>query len=96
MDYINSMDYAIRSMEIALGLQNGGRHVSQYDSIMKDLDLEDQKRPESPENVLDANQDTVDNSPAKVNVEVEETESDVDDVFANNPSNLMLAKIRVK
>lgn len=36
VDYINSMDYVIRSMELTLGLKNGGMNVTQYSTRMKD------------------------------------------------------------
>lgn len=36
MDYINSMDYVVRSMELTLGLQNGGLNTTLYSTRLKD------------------------------------------------------------
>ena len=91
MDYINSMDYVVRSMEIALGLQHGGRHhVLQKSKEKKPSRDNSITVSPSNKNPLDENQ-----GESKINVEVEEVSNCSDDVFANNPSNLMLAKVKV-
>ena len=89
MDYINSMDYVVRSMEIALGLQHGGRHH---------LSLNLNDRFDNSGTVSPSNKNPLEElqeSQNQVEVEVEEISNKSDDVFANNPSNLMMAKVKV-
>jgi len=101
VDYINSMDYAVRSMEIGLGLQNGGVNVSQFPNLAEAAEKARKGR-ESNRSVTDRTRknnesfDSVLRDDARGTLEIEDTLTDNDDVFANNPSNLMLAKIRVK
>jgi len=95
------MDYAVRSMEIGLGLQNGGVNVSQFPNLAEAAEKARKGR-ESNRSVTDRTRknnesfDSVLRDDARGTLEIEDTLTDNDDVFANNPSNLMLAKIRVK
>lgn len=97
VDYINSMDYVVRLMEIGLGMQYGGfnnsLNVDAVNQARKGKESEDDLSPlDNRLNVTQDNRDpNINNS-----IEFEDAEIDSEDVFANNPSNLMLAKVKVK
>ena len=94
VDYINSMDYVVRCMELGLGLHSKKKKMG-MEAVEKaresrdfDGDMTDQSN-----HRLNNTQDGGDNSDL---LQFEEEENDSDDVFRNNPSNLMLAKVKVK
>lgn len=88
VDYVNSTDYIVRLMEIGLGLQYGG--IKREDK--KDLwEIVNQGR-KSQDNNLNKSVYEENKNPIKF----ENIDNMSDDVFANNPSNLMLAKVKVK
>ncbi|CAI2359044.1 unnamed protein product [Moneuplotes crassus] len=92
VDYINSMDYVVRLMEIGLGLQYGG--------IKKDVkNMFEQVNQGREDRKIEEDSPTKQNEAETQDfnsIEFEEMDEDSDDVFAKNPSNIMLAKVKVK
>ena len=99
VDYINSMDYVVRLMEIGLGLQFGGinkdfkEKLQSVNNARDDRDVKSEPNEEKMEESFSLSPNKVDQDKS---IEFEDIGTDSDDVFANNPSNLMLAKVRVK
>jgi hypothetical protein len=96
VDYVNSTDYVVRSMELGLGMQNEGVDKSQFLGL---LEAAEKVKKSREGNLTERSHERDDSSVLKGDVrksiEIED-EIESDDVFANNPSNLMLAKIKIK
>lgn len=97
MDYVNSTDYVVRMMEIGLGLQYGGIQKE------NEWNLSDRVHHIWESNEGDEGERSVINEGEakpfvnfKNSIEFDKIDDTFDDVFANNPSNLMLAKVKVK
>jgi len=93
------MDYVVRLMEIGLGLQFGGinkdfkEKLQSVNNARDDRDVKSEPNEEKMEESFSLSPNKVDQDKS---IEFEDIGTDSDDVFANNPSNLMLAKVRVK
>ena len=110
MDYINAMDYVVRSMELTLGIQNIGLVKPNHSNRIKDWCYVQSKIARSEPSVTPRWKTSLEYNTANIKLQPDSvisgnktpvefnnsSEIDYDDVFANNPSNLMLAKVKVK